>query len=157
LQFIQRLRIDRVNWDTERSRFRVVDYKSGGKYAEKSGELQGGRMLQLPLYVLAAAKLLGIDPSGGSAAYVYPTRKGDFATVEWTAEDLAARHADVLALLDAIVTSAQHGDFLIAPDDGACKFCQFNGICVGARGDYAKHKEGDPRLARLATEIRSIP
>ena len=71
----------------QRSRFRVVDYKSGEKYAEKSGELQGGRMLQLPLYVLAAAKLLGIDPAAGAAAYVYPTRKGEFQVVDWTPEE----------------------------------------------------------------------
>jgi hypothetical protein len=40
-------RIDRVNWDPERSRFRVVDYETGRSYAEKPAELQGGRMLQL--------------------------------------------------------------------------------------------------------------
>jgi hypothetical protein len=63
----------------------------------------------------------------------------------------------VLALLDAIVTSARRGDFIIAPSDGACDYCPFNGVCVGARGDYTKPKATDERLARLATEIRSIP
>jgi hypothetical protein len=150
-------RIDRVNWDPQRTSFRVVDYKSGGRYAERSGELQGGRMLQLPLYVLAAAKLLKIDRAAGAAAYVYPTRKGEFRVVDWTADDLAARQADVLALLDAIVTSARRGDFLIAPAERACEYCQFKGICPGARGGYAERKATDERLARLATEIRSIP
>jgi RecB family exonuclease len=150
-------RIDRVNWDAPRSRFRVVDYKTGRRYTERSAELQGGRMLQLPLYVLAAAKLLGIDPSDGAAAYVYPTRKGEFRVVEWKPEELAARHADVIALLEAIVTSARRGDFIIAPSEGACDYCPFNGICPGARGDYAKPKAMDERLARFATEIRSIP
>jgi ATP-dependent helicase/nuclease subunit B len=150
-------RIDRVNWDPQRAGFRIVDYKSGRRYAERSAELQGGRMLQLPLYVLAAAKLLGIDPSAGAAAYVYPTRKGEFHVVDWKPEDLAARHGDVLALLDAIVTSARRGDFIIAPSDGACDYCPFSGICAGARGDYTKPKASDERLARLATEIRSIP
>jgi ATP-dependent helicase/nuclease subunit B len=90
-------RIDRVNWNQQRSAFRVVDYKSGKKRAEKSGELQGGRMLQLPLYVLAAARLLGIDPAAGSAAYVYPTRRGEFRVVDWEPEVFKERHADVLA------------------------------------------------------------
>ncbi len=150
-------RIDRVNWDPQRKSFRVVDYKSGKRYAEAPAELQGGRMLQLPLYVLAAAKLLGIDPAAGAAAYVYPTRKGDFQTVDWKPEELAARQGDVVALLDAIVTSARQGDFIIAPSDGACDYCPFSGICVGARGGYAEPKAGDERLARLATEIRSVP
>jgi len=150
-------RIDRVNWNVERTSFRVVDYKSGRRRAERSGELQGGRMLQLPLYALAAAKLLGIDPSAGAAAYVYPTRRGEFRVVDWTPEDLAARHAQVLSLLDAIVTSARRGDFIIAPSDGACDYCPFKGICPGARGGYAERKGTDERLAHLATEIRSIP
>ena len=134
----------------------MVDYKTGKRYAEKPGELQGGRMLQLPLYVLAAAKLLGIDPAAGAAAYVYPTRKGGFDVSTWKPEDLAARQDDVIALLDAIVTSARRGDFIIAPAEGACDYCPFNGICPGARGGYAERKPTDERLARLATEIRSI-
>jgi ATP-dependent helicase/nuclease subunit B len=150
-------RIDRVNWDQGRSRFRVVDYKTGKKYSEKSGELQGGRMLQLPLYVLAAAQLLGIDPSAGSAAYVYPTRKGGFQVVDWKPEELAAGHDEVLALLDAIVTSARRGDFIIAPAEGACDWCPFKEVCVGARGGYAEGKATDDRLARFATETRSVP
>jgi RecB family exonuclease len=149
-------RIDRVNWNRQRSRFRVIDYKTGRRYSEKSAELQGGRMLQLPLYVLAAAKLLGIDPSDGGAAYVYPTRKGEFRVVEWQPEDIAARHADVLALLDAIVTAARHGDFIIAPSDRACDYCPFKDICPGSRGGYAEGKPTDKRLARLATQIRSV-
>jgi len=150
-------RIDRVNWDEAKSSFRVVDYKTGGRYSEKSAELQGGRMLQLPLYVLAAAQLLGIDAKAGSAAYVYPTRKGEFAVVDWKAEELAARHDDVLALLDAIVTAARRGDFIIAPADKACDWCQFSSVCVGARGGYAEDKPTDERLGHLATRIRSIP
>jgi RecB family exonuclease len=150
-------RIDRVNWDPKRTSFRVVDYKSGKRYAERSGELQGGRMLQLPLYVLAAAKLLEIDPAAGSAAYVYPTRRGEFRVVDWAPEDIADRTTEVLALLDAIVTSARHGDFIIAPAEGACDWCPFNGFCPGARGGYADRKPTDDRLARLATDIRSVP
>ena len=50
----------------------------------EAGELQGGRMLQLPLYALAGAKLLGLDPTAGEAAYVYPTRRGEFNVVAWT-------------------------------------------------------------------------
>ena len=150
-------RIDRVNWDEQRTRFRVIDYKTGKKYAEKPAELQGGRALQLPLYVLAAANLLGIAPRGGAAAYVYPTRRGGFHVVDWTPEDFAERQADVVSLLDAIVTSARAGDFIIAPSDGACQYCTFKDVCPGSRGGYAERKEGDDRLGRLATQIRSVP
>ncbi|MGH3050510.1 MAG: PD-(D/E)XK nuclease family protein, partial [Gaiellaceae bacterium] len=36
-------RIDRINWDEARTRFRVVDYKTGKVRDEKSAQLQGGR------------------------------------------------------------------------------------------------------------------
>ncbi|MGO9960945.1 MAG: PD-(D/E)XK nuclease family protein [Solirubrobacteraceae bacterium] len=149
-------RIDRVNWDPQRRSFRVVDYKSGKVRDHKPAQLQGGRMLQLPLYVLAAAKLLGIDPSDGAAAYVYPTRRGGFETVDWKPEEIAGRKDDVMSLLDAIVSSARRGDFIVAPADGACEYCTFKDACVGSRGGYAERKQGDERLARLATQIRSV-
>ena len=90
-------RIDRVEWSEGRPGFRVTDYKTGRVYGEKSGEFQGGRMLQLPLYVDAAAQLLGRDPSEGAAAYAYLTRRGGFTTVEWRPEDLTARRDELLA------------------------------------------------------------
>lgn len=62
-------RIDRISWNDDKTRFRVIDYKTGRVRSEKPGKLQGGRMLQLPLYVLAGAQLLGADPRGGEAAY----------------------------------------------------------------------------------------
>ena len=56
-------RIDRITWDADPpSRFRVIDYKTGKVRDEKPAQLQGGRMLQLPLYVRAGAQLLGVNP-----------------------------------------------------------------------------------------------
>jgi hypothetical protein len=116
-------------------------------------------MLQLPLYALAGAQLLGVDGAAGEVAYAYPTRRGEFKTVRWTSEELAERHDDVVTLLAAVLDAIAHGDFLIAPwkDDGkACRHCNFNEICPGARGGYVKRKATDDRLARLATEIRTV-
>src|SRR4029079_3491632 len=84
-------RIDRIVWDEHQTRFRIVDYKTGRVRDERSGRLLGGRMLQLPLYVLAGAELLGMDAANGAAAYVYPTRRGGFTSFEWTGEHLAQR------------------------------------------------------------------
>ena len=66
-------RIDRLNWDAQPpTRFRVIDYKTGRVRDEKPAQLQGGRMLQLPLYVLAGAELLGIDASAGDGGVRVP-------------------------------------------------------------------------------------
>lgn len=152
-------RIDRINGDQARTRFRVMDYKTGKVRDEKCAQLQGGRMLQLPLYVLAGAELLGTDPLGGEAAYAYPTRRGQFKTVDWTGEQLAERHDQVLSVLGAVLDGIARGDFMVAPwDEGsACTYCDFNAICPRPRAAYVKRKAGDDRLARFNDQIRSVP
>jgi RecB family exonuclease len=152
-------RIDRVTWDRDPpTRFRVVDYKTGRVRDERPAQLQGGRMLQLPLYVLAAARLLGVNPSAGEAAYVYPTRRGEFREVTWTRDDLAAREVDVDALLAAILGAIDRGDFMVAPWDAekACRYCDLNPVCPVPRAKYVERKERDPRMARFIEEIRDI-
>ena len=81
----------------------MIDYKTGKVRDEKSAQLQGGRMLQLPLYALAGAQLLDVDGAAGEVAYVYPTRRGDFKTVRWSGEELAERHDDVVGLLVSVL------------------------------------------------------
>ena len=151
-------RIDRINWNDERTRFRVIDYKTGKVRSEKPGELQGGRMLQLPLYVLAGAQLLGTDPSGGEAAYVYPTRRGEFRTIPWTGADLATRGEDVNRILVGILDAIGRGDFMVAPwdPDKACRTCAFTEVCPRPREQYVSRKAGDPRLAPFGENVRDI-
>jgi RecB family exonuclease len=151
-------RIDRINWNDDKTRFRVIDYKTGKVRSEKPGELQGGRMLQLPLYVLAGAQLLGTDPVGGEAAYVYPTRRGEFRTIAWTAGDLAARGDDVKRILVRILEAIARGDFMVAPWDPekACRNCAFTEVCPRPREQYVERKAGDPRLAPFGENVRGI-
>jgi ATP-dependent helicase/nuclease subunit B len=150
-------RIDRLSWDAQPpTRFRVVDYKTGRVY--EKAELQGGRMLQLPLYVQMGAPLLGLDVSAGEAAYVYPTRTGKFRTVEWSREAIAARHDEMLALLGAMLDAIDRGDFMIAPYDAdkACRYCDMNPVCPRPRAAYVERKAGDARIAVIDAQIRSV-
>jgi ATP-dependent helicase/DNAse subunit B len=152
-------RIDRITWDRDPpSRFRVIDYKTGRVRDEKPAQLQGGRMLQLPLYVLAGAQLLAVAPSVGEAAYVYPTRRGQFRKISWEREQLAERHREVLSLLSAMLEAIARGDFMVAPWDSkkACHFCDLDQVCPVGRAAYVKRKEGDGRLAHFSAEIRSV-
>jgi ATP-dependent helicase/DNAse subunit B len=152
-------RIDRIQWDTRPpTRFRVIDYKSGKVSGERPAELQGGRMLQLPLYVLAGARLLGADARAGEAVYAYATRRGDFKTIGWSSGELHERHDQLTALLTAILDGVAAGEFMVAPwKEDACEHCAFKAICPAHAGAYAKRKQEDPRLARLHLQIRSVP
>jgi RecB family exonuclease len=152
-------RIDRIVWDDARARFRVLDYKTGKVRDEKSGRLLGGRMLQLPLYVLAGAKLMDIDPANGEAAYVYPTRRGGFRTIDWTGQQLVERHDEVTAMLAAIVDGIGRGDFMVAPYDpgSGCRFCEFDVVCPRGRERYVERRADDERLRTFVDSIRSVP
>ncbi len=152
-------RIDRIAWDEKRTRFRVVDYKTGKVRDEKSGRLLGGRMLQLPLYVLAGATLVGIDAAGGEAAYVYPTRRGEFRTVDWTGGQLVERHDELTAMLAAVVDGIGRGDFMVAPWDPGrgCMFCEFDAVCPRGREHYVERRQEDDRLRPFVDGIRGVP
>jgi len=152
-------RIDRLSWDAQPpTRFRVIDYKTGRVRDEKPAQLQGGRMLQLPLYVLAGAELLGVESGSGDAAYAYPTRRGGFRTIGWDADQLAQREADVIGLLGAIVEGIARGDFMVAPwkESSACAYCDFKPICPRGPGAYMERRSCDPRLATFAERIRGV-
>jgi ATP-dependent helicase/nuclease subunit B len=151
-------RIDRMVWNGARDRYRVIDYKSGRVRDEKSGRLLGGRMLQLPLYVLAGGEVLDIDPERGEAAYVYPTRRGGFRTVDWTGAQLAERRDELTTMLTAIVHGVARGDFMVAPWDAksACKWCDFDAVCPRGRGQYVEQREDDERLQPFVQSIRSV-
>ena len=147
-------RIDRITWDA-----RAADALPGrsttrpARSATRSpAQLQGGRMLQLPLYVLAGAQLLGSTPRAGEAAYVYPTRRGEFRAVAWTREQLAERHDDVIALLAAILDGDRPRrlhDRAVGRGRGL-RVLRFQRRSARARAAaYMERKAADPRLARF--------
>jgi ATP-dependent helicase/DNAse subunit B len=69
-------RIDRIDWDEARAKFRVIDYKTGK--ARDAAAFDRGRALQLPIYLHAAAQALGMEPAQGMAEYFYVSSRGDF-------------------------------------------------------------------------------
>jgi hypothetical protein len=151
-------RIDRLDRDPERTRFRVIDYKTGKVYDEHAeNALRGGRALQLPLYLLAGAQLTGIDAEAGSAAYHFPTRRGQYGRREFTGETLRERRADFDRLLAGLVGAIRAGSFQMAPVEGkdTCRRCQFDGLCPTARHVQIERKQGDPR-ARALADLRGI-
>lgn len=149
-------RIDRLNWDEAESRFRVIDYKTGGLRDDKDGSLQGGRKIQLPIYLHAAAQILGIAPERGSAEYHYATRRGGFRRVAFDGDHQRERAADVDKVLSHIATAINAGVFARAPhEERACSWCDFDHVCPTARFTEQRRKDGDPHLRELA-DLREI-
>ena len=141
-------RIDRLEWSNTAGGLRVIDYKTGGTYgAPKKDSVNGGRALQLPLYLMAAAELLGRPAQDGGAQYFYATRRGDFARSEFSGAAIGSDGADVIPLLGSLLDGIRGGDFHAEPGD--CRFCTFDGLCDSGRDAIRACKATDPRAAAV--------
>lgn len=146
-------RIDRLDYGDDR--FRVVDYKTGKGSSLGSGGLSGGRTLQLPLYLLAGAKLVGLEPSVGEAAYHLVSRAGDFRRIAFPGAELATRQAELETVLERVLSGAQTGDFHPEPGDH-CRWCDFIDVCDVSRAAIIERKSADERVVsyRALKEIK---
>jgi RecB family exonuclease len=147
--------IDRIDYVAE-GPYRVIDYKTGsGSGLPRPGQLNGGRALQLPLYVLAGALLLGVDPRQGEAAYQVVSRRGRLKQVPFTGEELEARRDELERVLGRILDGIATGDFHPEPSDDTCRYCDFQDLCDVGRQRIRERKTADPRIQSF-TEMREI-
>ncbi|MEI7751937.1 MAG: PD-(D/E)XK nuclease family protein, partial [Candidatus Omnitrophota bacterium] len=69
-------RVDRIDTDAGKKFAVVIDYKRSAKF--KSGNLELGTALQLPLYLLAAQKHLGLVPLGAEIYSIRDHKRSGF-------------------------------------------------------------------------------
>lgn len=153
-------RIDRVDVTTDRARARVIDYKTGN-HRNVRAPLDGGRHLQLPVYLLAARSLLkraGDATEVDSAEYHFLTARRTVDPVTFSSADLDARLDDMSAALRLIVRGISSGMFFPWPEDGngKCGNCDYAPACGKAALALASIKQGDPNAAFFAAELTKI-
>lgn len=138
-------RIDRLDYDEGRTRFRVIDYKTGNSRGAKP--FDKGKALQLPIYLLAAAQMLGVGLEHGRAEYYYCTSKGGFKRKGISGEELIAREGDFRQVMVTIADGVDGGFFAAHPGKGAinCMWCDYKTLCDSRIGRIAELKAGDQR------------
>jgi hypothetical protein len=149
-------RIDRVDWRDTPAAYRVIDYKTGSARA-RANRLDGGRALQLPLYLLAAAKALDVDPIAGEAQYFYATRVGEYRRVSFTGEHLADRRGDLDRVLSELHDGMRTGDFHLEPSNDECRYCAFDRVCDARRQAIRRRKGDDPLAVRVDARREQVP
>jgi len=137
-------RIDRIDLTKDGKRARVRDYKTG-KVSAKPNDFQGGRTLQLPLYLYAARQLLGRLHKGiavESAEY-YFLKEGKRVVFEGA--ELEAKEAKLQGILKTIAAGIENGVFIAVPG-GRCRYCELGMICGPWTQTLFDRKAEDPRV-----------
>jgi PD-(D/E)XK nuclease superfamily len=143
LRFRLRGRIDRID-QIGADAFEIVDYKTGGYFAEAwKGTFAGGSMLQHALYGLAAVELLKRTHQHASitaGTYYFSSVKG-----RQERRSIARPTSDALtAVLSDLRRVIAKGTFVHAPAE--CKWCDFARACGSKVFEQAAGKLSDPKL-----------
>lgn len=141
-------KIDRVDVDHSEKRFRVVDYKLGGK-KPSTEDLYKGLSLQLPLYMYAAKELIqaqlnkDYEPAG-SEIYSLKYHEEKFgrqpvklSRKKTTAEENVQLNEELIKIcieaVEKYVLAIQEGKFHLSMledrETKVCQYCNFKAIC----------------------------
>ncbi len=139
---IDRIDMGRVHGVTV---FAIIDYKSGQGVKLKATEMEAGRQLQLPLYALAAEKLLLADQQAVALATGYwnvkekgfasgrdallefrtATNKGLQDSAEWN-----SLMPSIFARIEKVIHGVRAGQFPVYNENQNCTAsCDFSKIC----------------------------
>jgi hypothetical protein len=146
-------RVDRVDVTAD-GRVVVFDYKAGRpdryRKIDRGDPVGKGTMLQLGLYAEAAVQHLGAA-SAEAWYWLLAADKAPLSGYAWTDE----RRRRFVEVVDAIADGIAAGIFPVDPGVRTpffgtyetCRYCAFEQICPGDRGEMADAKRGDPALA----------
>jgi len=139
-------RIDRLDRG-EQGGFRVVDYKSGGKRSA-SCEVGTGQCLQLPVYLLAGAALLGSTPQQGEALYLYVGLSPAGQCVLLSGSSWEKIEREMAHAVSVLLRGIRDGFFPALPSGQCERSCPYRDACHG-RDQALERKAKDKRIQEL--------
>ncbi|MBW3669354.1 MAG: PD-(D/E)XK nuclease family protein [Actinobacteria bacterium] len=132
-------RIDRVDVAPDATRMVVFDYKSGSDIAYRAlgaDPVKGGRLLQLPVYALAARLRYGDIPT--EAAYWFVGEKAGYRRIPVALDERTTRRLH--EVLEAVGEGVDAGLFPANPGGRGgregfehCTYCPYDRVCPGDR------------------------
>jgi hypothetical protein len=138
--------IDRI--DSDGTRYRIVDYKSGKalRHQNLGEKIDRGVRLQLALYAMAVANFFDVDDANVTAT-IKPLVLGE-GNPERFAFALHEKKEALLETLQIFLRAILAGEFPAFPDDDSCKYCPVNHSCRTRHDQderYAVAQAKDPR------------
>jgi RecB family exonuclease len=138
-------RIDRIDTAGE-GRYRVIDYKTG-KLSGKDQDLAGGSALQLPLYLMAASRLLGLDLGAGEARYRHVGPGEGRSAVVFSGSSWNESASEFAGIIECLTRGIERGLFFAPADERGCRYCDVKPACpAGQSRLFAAKAKNDPRV-----------
>ena len=147
-------RIDRLEWEPGGT-FRIIDYKTGRNRLK--GVFDGGRALQLALYLLAAAKH---RRARRRERHRRPTssRPGAATSARTPSQGAISQRSRATSTRCSVGSSAESppATSTLSQAQDSCRFCDFQTVCDVRRYAIAERKSADDRRVSFA-EMKDIP
>jgi ATP-dependent helicase/DNAse subunit B len=142
-------KIDRIDLAAGGRSFRVVDYKTGKRLPGEP--FDGGRSLQLPIYLLAAKSILearGIEVDLESSRAAYLSLEGK--SREFAGSGAAGWTGQLRLALQTVARGIESGTFhaIPGPRRDNCTHCDFKDHC-DPRVEAIAARKDDPRMRPL--------
>ena len=156
-RFLLRGAIDLVERSADERRWRVTDHKTGKARSNRRLVVAGGQVLQPVLYALAAEQVLGLDQDEHGrleqGALFFCTQRGEYQRIDVPMSPEARTSAkEVFEQVDAALA----GGFLpAAPDQGACRWCDYRPVCGPYEEIRLQRKSPEP--LETLWQLRRLP
>jgi ATP-dependent helicase/nuclease subunit B len=138
-------RIDRIDVG-EDGNFRVIDYKTG-KLHGRDNDLGGGSKLQLPVYLVAASKIVDTDPSRGEACYRKVSISEGKDTLTFTGKLWNRESEHFEDILNVLLRTMERGIFVAVPSMDSCRYCPVRVCCPTGKDQIFERKvSGEKRM-----------
>ncbi len=132
-------------------RYRVTDHKTGRAYADDRTIVGGGRYLQPLLYALASRELLAGEVESGRLYYCTSVGGYQDRVVDLNEENIQILNTVLITIRQSLADA-----FLpVAPDEGACRWCDFLAVC-GSFEERRSHLKPRDRLVQIKA-MRELP
>ena len=146
-------RIDRIDTAAD-GRFRVIDYKTG-KLAGKDQDLACGTALQLPIYLIAAARILGAEIGAGEARYRHVGAGEGRSAVVFSGSLWDEGRAGFEKTIDVITRGIERGIFFAPADGEECRNCGVGIACPAGMPRLFAIKAANDERAREYIDLRT--
>jgi CRISPR/Cas system-associated exonuclease Cas4 (RecB family) len=148
--FILHGSVDLIERHRDRDVLRVTDHKTGRNRSKSDQIVGGGKVLQPVLYSIAVERALGTPVS--NARLYFCTTAGGFTECAVPITDYTRGQG--LQVLTIVDRSIEQGFLPAAPDEDACRWCDFRAVC-GPREEDRVERKAKERLADLIA-LRSM-